>query len=196
MKYTDLQIDGLREIINIGGGNAATSISKMVNQKVGMKVPEIKILTYTELYQKILADDVEVYAVISKIIGKYEGAILFVVTTDSVDQLAKLLLGDAQQDDEQVKISAISELSNIISNSFLNAIGKVINVQLLSSLPQVTNDFFGAIISSAYMAFDHYDEQVMIIRNEFSYSKQKLDASLFLIPEEGVLDKLIESLGI
>jgi chemotaxis protein CheC len=196
MKYTDLQIDGLREIINIGGGNAATSISKMVNQKIGMKVPEVKILTYTELYQKVLADDVEVYAVISKIVGKYEGAILFVITNDSVNQLAKLLLGDTQQYDKQVKISAISELSNIVSNSFLNAIGKVINVQLLSSLPQVTNDFFGAIISSAYMAFDHYDEQVMVIRNEFSYSKQKLDASLFLIPEEGVLDKLIESLGI
>ncbi|KRM88622.1 chemotaxis protein CheC [Liquorilactobacillus vini] len=196
MKYTDLQIDGLREIINIGGGNAATSISKMVSQKIDMKVPEVKILTYSELYQKILADDVEVYAVISRIIGKYAGAILFIVTNEAVDQLSSLILGNADQQEQQVKLSAISELSNIVSNSFLNAIGKVINAQLISSLPQITNDFFGAIISSAYMAFDNYDEQVMVIRNEFSYSKQKLDASLFLIPEEGVLDKMIESLGI
>lgn len=56
--------------------------------------------------------------------------------------------------------------------------------------------FFGALISSAYLAFDQYDEQVMVIRNEFTYAEKKLDASLFLIPEEGVLDNLIKSLGV
>lgn len=65
MKYTDLQIDGLREMINIGGGNAATSISKMVDEKIDMKVPEVAILSYQELYQKVMADDVEVYGVIT-----------------------------------------------------------------------------------------------------------------------------------
>lgn len=195
MKYTDLQIDGLREMINIGGGNAATSISKMVNEKIDMKVPEVAILSYQELYQKVMADDDEVYGVISKIVGEYQGAILFVVTDKAVNQLADLILKGTQVSWE-VKLSAVSELSNIIANSFLNAIGKLLGVQLISSLPQIKNDFFGALISSAYLAFDQYDEQVMVIRNEFTYTEKKLDASLFLIPEKGVLDNLIKSLGI
>ena len=51
-------------------------------------------------------------------------------------------------------------------------------------------------ISSAYMALDQYDEQVMVIRNEFLYMDDKLDASLFLIPEVGMLDRMFKSLGI
>ncbi|MCI1633832.1 MAG: chemotaxis protein CheC [Liquorilactobacillus nagelii] len=124
MKYTDLQIDGLREMINIGGGNAATSISKMVDEKIDMKIPEVAILSYQELYQKVMADDVEVYGVISKIVGEYQGAILFVVTDQAVDQLAGLILKGTEASWD-VKLSAVSELSNIIANSFLNAIGKI-----------------------------------------------------------------------
>jgi len=72
----------------------------------------------------------------------------------------------------------------------------MLNIQLVASLPDVSYDYFGAVISSAYMAFDQYDEQVMVIRNEFLYMDDKLDASLFLIPEVGMLDKMFKSLGI
>lgn len=52
MKYTSLQLDALKEVINIGGGgHAATSISKLVARKIEMDVPAVKILSYHELYK-------------------------------------------------------------------------------------------------------------------------------------------------
>jgi chemotaxis protein CheC len=69
MAYTDLQLDGLREIINIGGGHAATSISMMVNRTIDMRVPEVEILSYDKLYEQILSENEEVYAVVSQILG-------------------------------------------------------------------------------------------------------------------------------
>lgn len=195
-RYTDLELDGLKEIINIGGGNAATSISQMVNSKIDMKVPSVEILSYEDLYKRVIADDVEVHAILSRFVGDFEGALLFVLS-DAADKLAGLMMGsDVEGVSREVKASAVSELTNIVANSFLRAIGTMLNIQLIASLPATSYDYFGAVISSVYMALDQYDEQVMVIRNEFLYMDDKLDASLFLIPEVGMLDRMFKSLGI
>lgn len=196
MAYSEIELDGLKEIVNVGGGNAATSISQMINSRVDMDVPEVKVMAYDELYQKIIADDVEMHAVLSKIVGDIDGALLFVIADESGQKIAKMMLGSDDNPSNEIIASAVTELTNILFNSFLRAIGDMLQIQLIASLPISRYDFFGAIISSAYMAFDHYDEQILVIHNEFTYNNENLDASLFLIPGEGVLDKIFKALGI
>jgi chemotaxis protein CheC len=194
--YSEIELDGLKEIVNVGGGNAATSISQMINSRVDMDVPEVEVMAYDELYQKIIADDVEMHAVLSKIVGDIDGALLFVIADESGQKIAKMMLGSDDNPSNEIIASAVTELTNILFNSFLRAIGDMLQIQLIASLPISRYDFFGAIISSAYMAFDHYDEQILVIHNEFTYNNENLDASLFLIPGEGVLDKIFKALGI
>ncbi|WP_278744307.1 chemotaxis protein CheC [Ligilactobacillus agilis] len=196
MAYSEIELDGLKEIVNVGGGNAATSISQMINSRVDMDVPEVEVMAYNELYQKIIADDVEMHAVLSKIVGDIDGALLFVISDESGQKIAKMMLGSDDNPSNEIIASAVTELTNILFNSFLRAIGDMLQIQLIASLPISRYDFFGAIISSAYMAFDHYDEQILVIHNEFTYNNESLDASLFLIPGEGVLDKIFKALGI
>lgn len=196
MAYSEIELDGLKEIVNVGGGNAATSISQMINSRVDMDVPEVEVMAYDELYQKIIADDVEMHAVLSKIVGDIDGALLFVIADESGQKIAKMMLGSDDNPSNEIIASAVTELTNILFNSFLRAIGDMLQIQLIASLPISRYDFFGAIISSAYMAFDYYDEQILVIHNEFTYNNENLDASLFLIPGEGVLDKIFKALGI
>lgn len=196
MAYSEIELDGLKEIVNVGGGNAATSISQMINSRVDMDVPEVEVMAYDELYQKIIAADVEMHAVLSKIVGDIDGALLFVIADESGQKIAKMMLGSDDNPSNEIIASAVTELTNILFNSFLRAIGDMLQIQLIASLPISRYDFFGAIISSAYMAFDHYDEQILVIHNEFTYNNENLDASLFLIPGEGVLDKIFKALGI
>lgn len=195
MTYTDLQLDGLKEIINIGGGHAATSISMMVNRKIDMRVPEVEILSYEKLYQQLLAENEEVYAVVSQILGDVRGVFLFVLTNPAADKMTEFMVGTTEFD-EDVKASAVNELTNIVSNSFLGAIGKFLGNQLISSLPIIQYDYFGAIISSVYMALNQFDDHIMVIRNEFTYDEDRLEASLFFIPETGGIEKILTTLGI
>ncbi|MGX7195956.1 chemotaxis protein CheC [Enterococcus olivae] len=195
MTYTDLELDGLKEIINIGGGHAATSISMMVDRRIDMRVPEVEILSYEKLYQQILDENEEVYAIVSQILGDIRGVFLFVLTDATADKLTEFMVGTPEFDQE-VKSSAVNELTNIVSNSFLGAIGKFLDNQLISSLPMIQYDYFGAVISSVYMALNQFDDQVMVIRNEFTYDEDSLDASLFFIPETGVIEKILTTLGI
>ena len=195
MSYTALQIDGLKELINIGGGHAGTSLSKLLQQPIDMRVPEVEILAYEDLYQQIMAEDKEVHVVISQIEGAFRGIFLFVLTDESAAKLRQLMIQESDPS-EELKQSVINELTNILTNSFLIAIGQLLETQLSASLPSASYDFFGAAISSIYLAMAQYDEQVMVIRNEFVYAKETLEASLFLIPEIGVLENIFDSLGI
>ena len=41
LKLTAMQLDALREIGNVGAGNAATALSQILNRKIGMTVPTV-----------------------------------------------------------------------------------------------------------------------------------------------------------
>ncbi|MBO0419189.1 MAG: chemotaxis protein CheC [Vagococcus fluvialis] len=195
-KYLPLQIDAMKELVNIGGGHAATSISSLINTKVDMVVPLIEIMEYEELYARIMSEDKIVYSVTTQILGNGGGVFLFALPEESANQISQMMLLNSMEKTQELIESSIKELVNIIVNSFLNAISELLNIRLMSSIPNLTIDMFGSIISSLYMAYDQYDEEVLIIKNEFFYSGNQMDAYLYFIPETGVLEKLFKAIGL
>lgn len=195
-KYLPLQIDAMKELVNIGGGHAATSISSLINTKVDMIVPLIEIMEYEELYTRIMSEDKIVYSVTTQILGNGGGVFLFALPEESANQISQMMLLNSMEKTQELIESSIKELVNIIVNSFLNAISELLNIRLMSSIPNLTIDMFGSIISSLYMVYDQYDEEVLIIKNEFFYSGNQMDAYLYFIPETGVLEKLFKAIGL
>ena len=92
--------------------------------------------------------------------------------------------------------SGLKELVNILVSSFLNAVSKMLDANLVSSVPQLIQDMFGAIISSLYIETGQYDENIMIIKNEFYYLGDRMETSLYFVPNPGVLEKLFEKIGV
>lgn len=191
-----IQIDALKELINIGGGNAATSISEIIDEPVNMRVPVIDIMDYEELYSTVMAEDKPVYAVMNQVYGDAGGIFLFSLTHEVVKTMTAMMLPKDIEVTSELEQSAIIELENIVVNSFLMALSKEINYNMLSSVPQLTVDMFGSIISSLYMEMGQFDEQLLIIKNEFLYLGDKIDASLYFIPYEGTLEKIFKSMGV
>lgn len=194
--YSEIQLDILKELTNIGGGNAATSISQMIGRRVDMTVPTIEILEYEDVYTDIMAEDEVVTAIVMRVLGDGEGMFLYIINEEFIEKLIEMMMPGQHELDYELKISAIKELVNVIVNSFLTAVSKMIDVNVVSSIPLLTIDIFGAILSSAYMESGQYDDQVMIIKNEFSYSGEKIESSLYFIPEPGVIDKLFSKIGL
>ncbi|HCM88638.1 MAG TPA: chemotaxis protein CheC [Vagococcus sp.] len=194
-KLNSLEIDALKELVNIGGGNAATSISVLIDKPVEMVVPLIKVMEYEELYKKIMPESEVIYAATIQISSDGEGMFLFALPESSASEICDMMLPPGFEKTDEMIGSAIMELSNILVNSFLNAISQLLNLKIVSSDPNLTIDMFGSIISSLYMAFDQFDDEILIIENEFYYSGKKMDALLYFIPEVGVLENLFKSIG-
>ncbi|WP_249323150.1 chemotaxis protein CheC [Wansuia hejianensis] len=195
-KFTDLQIDIIKELVNIGGGNAATSISQLISKPVNMTVPIIEILDYNQVYENIMMEDQMVNAVVTRMLGDAEGIFLFIVNDETADNLANMMMPEGIEQTMEIRDSAIKELVNTLVSSFLNATSKEIGRSLISSVPLLTKDMFGAILSSVYIESGQYDEDIMIIKNEFSYLGEKIESSLYFVPNPGVLEKLFKIIGV
>ena len=194
--YTVLQVDVLKELANIGGGNAATSISSLIDKPISMSVPRVESLHYEDVFNNIMEEDAMVNAILMKMMGDAKGYFLFVATQKDSEDLINMMLPDSSTLDEEVGQSALKELVNILVNSYLNAISKIVRTNLLATVPLFTMDMFGAVLSSVYMEAEQYDEYVMIINNEFNYNNDKIEGSLYFISEPGVLDRLFNMIGI
>ncbi|NLN14041.1 MAG: chemotaxis protein CheC [Tissierellia bacterium] len=195
-KYSALQLDVMKELANIGGGNAATSISYLINKPVRMSVPTVDILHYEDIFSTIMEEDTMVNAVLMKMLGDARGYFLFVVSQKSAIQLINMMVPDNLTLNEEVRISALKELVNILVSSYVNALTKIVPSNLITTVPQFTIDMFGAILSSLYMEAEQYDENILIVKNEFYYEDDKIEGSLYLVPEPGVIEALFNYIGI
>ena len=190
----ELTSSALKEILNLGGANAATSLSRLIKKPVRMDVPTLELMEYIQVYQHILADDKEVKVVILKLIGD-EGAFLYVISPENAVELAEMMYPDSTEITPYLIDSAMEELGNILVNSFLNAIMRVVNVNLITSVPLLRQDYFGSILSSVYLEEGIYDSTIFIMHNEFWSKNEKIDGKLFFIPTPELMDDVIENLN-
>ena len=190
----ELTSSALKEILNLGGANAATSLSRLIKKPVRMDVPTLELMEYIQVYQQILADDKEVKVVILKLIGD-EGAFLYVISPENAVELAEMMYPDSTEITPYLIDSAMEELGNILVNSFLNAIMRVVNVNLITSVPFLQQDYFGSILSSVYLEEGVYDSTIFIMHNEFWSENEKIDGKLFFIPTPELMDDVIENLN-
>lgn len=194
-EFSDMQLDIIKELTNIGGGNAATSISHLIDKPINMSVPTTEILNYDEIFEKIMPEDKMVTAIIMRMLGGCEGTFLFVTDEAASLDLINMMISNGIEINEELANSCIKELVNIVVTSFLNAISKMIDISFISSIPLLAKDMFGAILSSVYIESEQYDNSILIIKNEFIYQGDKIEASLYFIPKPGVLKKLFNKLG-
>lgn len=195
-EFSTVQLDALKEVINIGGGNAATSLSQLINKPVHMTVPTIEVMAYEDMFEQVMSEDTMIDAVLTKMFGQAEGVFLLVGLEEDMKHLASIMLPENNETNPEMIDSALKELANILVNSFLNAVTKLLDINLLTSIPLLTRDMFGAIVSSVYMESGQYDDTILILKNEFYYMGERMEAALYFVPTPGVLNKLFSVLGV
>lgn len=187
--FTAIEIDIMKEIINIGGGNVATSISKMVGKQVHMSLPIMTQMTYDQIFETLMPADEIVKAVQMEVDGAIKGQFLFLADEKSIiafgSENRKLIKN------EELANSAICELANILVNQFIQAIATLFDVPLTASVPYLAEDMFGSLLSSAYLEEFQFDDQVWIFKNEYRIENEKWDSSLYFVPQEGILEKFL-----
>lgn len=194
--YSAIELDVLKEVINIGGGHAATSLSQLIDKPVHMTVPVIEMMDYAAVFEQIMPEETVIKAIIVRMMGDAEGVFLFTVDQQFSKDLVAMMLPENTPYSEVMADSALQELVNILVNSFLNAVMKLIDRNLITSVPIMIEDMFGAIMSSAYMEQSQYDDSIMIIKNEFYYLGDRLESSLYFIPKPGIIEKMLTALTV
>ncbi|ACL69520.1 chemotaxis protein CheC [Halothermothrix orenii] len=194
---TDDHKDALKEIGNIGAGNAATAFAQFLNCKIEMTVPSVEILPLSEVPEITGGVEDRVVGILLKVMGEAPGSILFVLSEESTAHLLNII---TQQDIDvsrfsEVEISAIKEIGNILSGSYLSALNKMTGFNLVQSVPGFSHDMAGAILSSSMIPLGESSDYALLIETKFLDGGNEIEGYFILIPDPGSLDKILKALG-
>ncbi len=195
----NLHIDVLREIGNIGAGSAATALAKMLNKKVNMDVPKVKVMEFKEVNETLGGAEILVIGILLGVNGDLNGNIMFILEYNAAQVLVNMLLGkplDELNDFNELELSALKEIGNILAGSYLSAMSSLTNLNIMPSVPDIAIDMAGAILSVPAIEFGKIGDTVLYIETEFLDGNTRVVGDFFLIPDVESYEILLKALGV
>lgn len=188
--------DVLKEIGNIGAGNATTALASLLQSKVDMKVPQVMMLEFKDVGTLLGGEEQELAAAYLGVEGDINGSILFLIKKETAMMIAKKLLGDYCGDElGEMECSAVKEVSNIITGSYLNAIATLTGLTIYPSVPDLAVDMAGAILSVPAIQFGIMGDKILLIQSQLT-NEIEMDGYFIMVPEPESYVKILTSLGI
>lgn len=194
---TDIQKDALKEIGNIGAGNAATAFAQFLDCKIDMTVPTAEVLSITDVPEVTGSVDEDVISILLQAMGEAPASLLFILSEASAKHLLNIILNKEidLNNIEEIEISALKEIGNILSGSYLSALNKLTGFNLIQSVPGFAYDMAGAVISSSMIPFSEASDYTLLIETKFLDGDHEIEGYFLLIPHTGSLKKILSALG-
>ena len=194
----DMYIDVLREIENIGAGNATTAISQMLGARLNMEVPKVQLMEASELGGAICDEEETIVGIFLEVLDDINGSMMFLMRMDSAHVIVnKLMMRDPDYNEpfDEMDLSALKEIGNIIAASYLSALSTLTNLRIQPSVPYIAVDMAAAILSVPAIQFGQYGDNALFIETEFG-DDVKMQGYFILMPEQESYSKILSSLGI
>jgi len=200
-QLNSFHMDVLKEIGNIGSGSALTALAKMLNRKVDMQVPEVRILPMEKVHDILGDAETPVVGLLLQVKGELSGVIMFVLGLQEARVLVNLIMGKNNYNAEKgvfddMENSALKEIGNILAGSYVSALATLTGLNITTTVPDLAVDMAGAILSVPAIEFGKYSDTVLFIEAVFNEGNTKVSGNFFLIPDTLSYDKLLKALGV
>jgi Chemotaxis protein CheC, inhibitor of MCP methylation len=198
MKYkisnlTELQISALREVVNIGVGNAVTSLSKMISKEIKIEVPGLKV----ELIEKVPdfagGADTVVSGVIMHVAGDVEGYIMMMLPHEATETICKTITNEEEVDImSPLNQSLIEEVGNILAGSYVSSLSNFLGLNIKLSPPMQTFDMLGAIIDHILIEMSQKAEHALLFDTLFMIEGNRMNGTFLTLFDPDSMDIILE----
>lgn len=195
----EMQLDALKEIGNIGSGNAATALSAMLEKEVNIAVPKINVLDYSSACEALGGPEQLLVGILFSICGDITGMMMFLLHQEFAHMVLNSLVGsefDGYSALDEMDKSTIQEVGNIMAGSYVNAMAALTGLTIDLSVPTMNVDMAGALLSVPAIYYANISDKIIVIEDEFGHEQVGASSHVLLIPEVDGLEKLMESLGL
>ncbi|WP_075980906.1 chemotaxis protein CheC [Bacillus massilinigeriensis] len=204
-KISTIHLDVLKEIGNIGAGHAATALSQLLNRKIDMKVPDVRIVSFDEMMEMAGGAENVVAGVFLRIEGEAPGSMFFVLPLHQATKFIQHMIGDSTFSFEnppysELALSALQELGNILAGSYLTSLSDFTHLDLYPSVPALSIDMVGAIISFGLLELSQVSDYAIVIDTALNEEVENITESVrghfFLLPDPDSFHTIFQSLGV
>ncbi|MGI5985123.1 MAG: chemotaxis protein CheC [Clostridiales bacterium] len=195
----EIQLDALREIGNIGSGNAATALSSMLERAVNIAVPKIRVLDYNSVCEQLGGPEKLLVGILFSMSGDVTGMMMFLLHKEFAHMVLNSLVGsefDGYSELDEMDKSTIQEVGNIMAGSYVNAMAAMTGLTIDISVPTMNVDMAGALLSVPAIYYANISDRIILIEDEFDHDREGASSHILLIPEVDGLMKIMDSLGL
>lgn len=198
INLTDVQIDALREIGSVGAGNAATALSKLLGKKIGISVPDTRVVRLEEVPEQLGGTEKIITAVYFQAVGNISASVLFMFQSSDALRIVDLLMdrkiGETRILDEFSQ-SALKELGNITTGCYLFAMSEFIKLTIFHSTPSLVTDMLGAVLDGILIRLGIEAEHALIIETEFTVGENIVKGWFLFIPDTNGMRAILDAIG-
>ena len=200
LNITRDQLDALREIGNIGSGNAASALAQFLNRKIDMDVPNASIMDLNEIPNLVGGPNQTILGIFLKIMGEISGRFLLMIPENtSIKMLQYLIPGCEIKSLTQIgemESSCMKEIGNILAGAFLNALSVLTQTPMLNSLPSINFDYAGAMIDNVVADMSAVSDKVLMLETSFIEEEEDMRIHIFILPAPDSLRILLQKIGV
>ncbi len=193
MEYTELELDALRELANIGSGTAGTALSSLLGRPVDVSVPRALALPLADAVESAGDPESPATGVVLPLQGDLEGTVVLMFDEKDAATLCSLL--DVEPDSE-VGRSALGEIGNILGTSYIQALGQMTGLTLEPTPPQVVVDMLGAMVATVLATTAETADVALVLDSDLAVEGAPCSLSFMLLPEPGGVRELLTRLGL
>ena len=196
---SDLQLDALREVANVGCGNAASALSRLVGgRRVSIEVPRALVVDVDDLSALVGGHERQVVAATLEIKGQLAGRVMVVLESGDAHRLCELLLNAPTENKlREAERSAFSEAANIVASACLTAIGQLTGLSLVPSVPTVDEDDGASVVEELLHRSDPSVGVAVVLETRFTASAAlPFEGQLLVVPHPASLKQLLSRLGV
>lgn len=194
-----IQQDVLKEIGNIGSGNATTALSALINERIEMSVPDANLYELKDMTDIIERDDQEVVGIWVPVSGDFEANMLFFMEKPVARYFVNCMFGTQYpdtQDFSEMELSALKEIGNIIIGNYVTSISTMTQMKIQLSVPNLCIDMLGAILSLPMIASIQLDDCALFIQSRITDDFDVTRGYLIMLPTGDSFGKLMKALGV
>ena len=193
--FSELHLDALAEVFNVGAGRAAASLSAIVGDEVKLSVPSIEIKKSDEVDTSIMSLSSMKFGVVSQhFSGPFDAQALLLFTESHALEIVRDMMGSQMSIEELAEFEqeAMCELGNIILNACLSAMADMLHISLDSSLP----DYRIASIEDIFKGLKSAEEQpyVLVLHIDLSIEKRHSEGHLIFLLSSMSLKNLAQQI--
>jgi chemotaxis protein CheC len=191
--YNDTQLDALRELANIGAGNASTALSGMLGRPVDLTVPDARVVPMPQAVEEIGPAESVVTGIALGVLGDMPSIVLMLLTPSDASAICGLL---GLEPDSEYAESALGEIGNVVGTSYLNALAGMTGLELEPTPPATATDMLGSLVQAVLASRASVSDSALLLDSSMIVEGEGCSIIFLLSPDHGGAGELLSRLGV
>lgn len=190
--YSAVQIDALRELANIGAGNASIVMERLIGQPIGLDVPRVDLLPLADAVAAAGPPEADRYGIVVPITGDFDARVLLLIEPVA----AAVLYGtfDLKPGSAESR-SMLCELGNIMSSAYVCSLAQTVGLEVAPEPPQLVIDMLAAIFGAVLLGDGCDDDLALVVDSQLTVQGEPCSLDVMLIPAAGGVRTLLDAIA-